>query len=119
MTRIWAGLFFMLALYYLAVRSVTTGYYWHWFGFSLRAQIVRFVLVLVAGTTLIRAIRAFSAIQGTKRKLWLLSFPLFPFHLAISMVFTCIVAIITMNRQGWITRMHAGTGGFRTKQAEA
>ncbi len=112
MLSVWAGTFFMLVLFYLAVRSITTGYYWHWFGGGIAVHVLRVLVILILGAIVTRAIKAFPAIQSTEQKKWLIAFPLFPFHLVLGMVPTRLVAIFTMNRQGWLSRQASGAGGF-------
>lgn len=92
--------------------SIWTGHFF-WFG-SDYAEIASRVGILMFGlllTRMIRGLPAFNAIRRSRPgKHWLLLFAL-PFYL-VMLWLVHLLAIVTMNKQGWITRTTQSPGGL-------
>ncbi len=67
------------------------------------------VLILWVGTVMTRMFRIMPALEQTKVKWWA-SILAFPLYLAVLWM-TRMYSIVTLNRQGWLTRL-GGPGGF-------
>lgn len=114
MLRTWLGSVIMGMLWYLFVKSIWMGYYFHWFGSTTVWDIVLRILVIsILGAVLTRVIKAYPIFK-TGSGWWILALPLFPFHMAVAMVLTRILAIFTMWKSGWISRQSTGAGGFNS-----
>ncbi len=109
MLFIWTGSIMMGVTIYAIIGSIRSTS-WFWFGTEWQDLILRFGIFFI-GITFTRLIRIYPIIRqhyNTRKWLW---FPLFPFYLMF-MWAVRIYAILTMNKQGWITRKESGAGGF-------
>jgi hypothetical protein len=113
MGRTWLGSIIMIVLWYLFIKAIVTGYYWHWFGTGSVWDIAgRIIIVTVLGMILTRAIKVFPIFKTMKGKAFL-AFPLLPLHMSVAMVGVRLIGILTMRQSGWITRRFNGKGGFK------
>lgn len=109
MLSVWTGSLMMGVVIYAILESIISRS-WFWFGTTWEEVIYRFGLFFV-GVTLTRIIRISPIVPRyyqTKKWIW---FPLFPFYLIVMWIVR-IYAILTMNKQGWVTRKESGAGGF-------
>lgn len=112
MLRTWLSSVIMIILWYLLIKSLYMGYYWHWFGALTVWDILgRLLIISVLGGVLTKLIKAYPILQ-TRPGWWILALPLFPFHMSIAMVLMRLFAIPTMVFSGWISRKATGKGGF-------
>lgn len=96
-----------LAIYAL-ILSIHRGL-WFWFGYTFYDTLLRFGVFLI-GVMLTRFVRISPILRYHHTRKWIW-FPLFPWYLTAIWIVR-VYAIFTMNKQGWITRMHSGAGGF-------
>ncbi|CBJ27851.1 glycosyl transferase [Ectocarpus siliculosus] len=108
---VWVNTAVMTAVVGLTLYSLVTGK-WFWTGKGGTEVTIRVVLLLFVGMALRRLIRIFPAVRETPCKYfgWLL---LFPWYLFL-MWGVRMYSIVTMNKQGWVTRVGTGAGGFGT-----
>jgi N-acetylglucosaminyltransferase len=104
----WLDQIMMVVMIIWVVRSVRGGY-WFWFGRSNRGITIR-VGMLILGLTLTRALRMRRVIANEPKKTWIWLL-LYPWYL-LGLWVNHLVAILTMNRQGWLSRRGNGAGGF-------
>lgn len=107
MLTVWTNSIVMAVILFVTVRSIWIGW-WFWVGRTPLGIYVRITLVLMLGVTLTRLIRAWPGIRESRARSWIFLLA-FPWYL-IAMWVVRLFAIVTMNRQGWITR-NATNGG--------
>lgn len=108
MLSTWTGSLMMGIVIYAVLEGIISRS-WFWFGMTWQDIALRLGVFFV-GMTLTRLVRIYPVIRHHNTRKWIW-FPLFPFYL-IFMWIVRIYAILTMNRQGWITRKTSGAGGF-------
>jgi cellulose synthase/poly-beta-1,6-N-acetylglucosamine synthase-like glycosyltransferase len=108
MLSTWTGTLAMCLMVYAVVNSIVSTS-WFWFGTTLEGSLVR-IGVLIGGIALTRVIRINPILRYHSTRKWIY-FLLFPWYL-IAMWGVRLYAIVTMNKQGWITRQDNGAGGF-------
>lgn len=96
-----------IAIYTIIGSIISTS--WFWFGRTWTDITLRFG-VFFFGVMLTRLVRIYPIIKHHNTRKWLW-FPLFPFYLMFMWIVR-VYAILTMNKQGWITRKENGAGGF-------
>jgi hyaluronan synthase len=111
MLSTWTNTIMMFLLLYTVVVSISS-MNWFWFGSDWMGLGLR-VGVLVVGLMLTRVLRTNFILRDRSRKKWLW-ITLFPWFLFL-MFWLKIFSIITMNRQGWVSRVYKGPGGFTNK----
>lgn len=113
---VWVNTAVMTAVVGLTLYSLVTGK-WFWTGKGGKEVTIRVVLLLFVGMALRRLVRIFPAVRETPCKYfgWLL---LFPWYLFL-MWGVRMYSIVTMNKQGWVTRVGTGAGGFGTAPPKA
>lgn len=108
----WVNTFMVGLAFTLLGLSISSGHFF-WFG-NEYAEIAARVGVLMFGfllTRMIRGLPAFGAIRRSRPgKHWWLLLAL-PFYL-LMLWFVHLLAIVTMNKQGWITRTTQSPGGL-------
>ena len=113
MVRTWLGSVIMIMLWYLFIKSVWMGYYFHWFGTTpVWAIVLRILVISILGAMITRVIKSYPIFK-TNSRWWLLALPLFPLHMSIVMVALRLIAIPTMWQSGWLSRKFSGKGGFQ------
>lgn len=106
---VWANTAVMIAVVALTIYSLFAGE-WFWMGKGGVEVTIRVGLLLFVGMALRRLIRIFPAVQATPCKYWYWLI-LFPWYLVL-MFGVRLYSIVTMNKQGWVTRVGTGAGGF-------
>lgn len=109
MTTVWTNSLVMAAAIAITYHSISTGQ-WLWLGNRPIDIAIRVVVFLGIGMGVRRLIRLAPALSDTRLPYWIFIF-VFPWYL-IMMWFVRIYAILSMNRQGWVTRVGSGAGGF-------
>ncbi len=108
MISTWTNTIMMISLLFVVFTSFfSLNWFWFgtgWIGISLR------VGILLIGLAITRVIRVFYILgNGTKKRwIWIMFFPWFLFLL----FWVKIYSLVTMNRQGWVSRSYIGPGGF-------
>ena len=109
----WTNVFMMFVMSYLVIRSIFTAH-WFWFGTDFIMVLAR-LSILVVGITATRFLRTLPVLQYESKSKWIFVAYLPVYGLLLWGV--NLTAILTMNRQGWVTRSSgAGAGGFGTKK---
>lgn len=111
MLSVWGGTFMMFVVLYTLIISIWSTS-WFWFGTTPEGIIQR-VVVLIIGMTITRMIRIHPILGRYPVGKWVW-IPLFPWYLCALWVVR-LYAIVTMNKQGWITRQDSGAGGFKKR----
>ena len=106
---VWVNSAVMCAVFVLTVFSLSTGE-WFWTGKGGTEITIRVVLLLFVGMALRRLVRIFPAVEATPCKYWYWLL-IFPWYLVL-MFAVRLYSIVTMNKQGWVTRVGTGAGGF-------
>lgn len=111
---VWINTVVMTAVVGLTLYSLITGK-WFWTGKGGVEVTIRIVLLLFVGMAIRRLVRIFPAVKATPCRYcgWLL---LFPWYLLL-MWGVRMYSIATMNKQGWVTRVGTGAGGFGSAPA--
>ena len=109
MITIWTNSIVMGVLLFGITGSIAAGD-WNFTGSWPVDIFIRLVIILGIGMSIRRFIRIYPAIRETKKMYWIYLL-VFPWYL-ILMWFVRLYAFATMNRQGWVTRVGSGAGGF-------
>jgi hyaluronan synthase len=114
MLSTWVNTVMMLLMLYVFVNSILS-LNWFWFGTTWFDIILR-IGILSLGLVLTRFVKILFPIRGGKKRkwLWLILLPWFLF----TMFWVKIYSLVTMNKQGWLSRKHNGPGGFYTIEIE-
>lgn len=115
MVTVWSNSAVMGSVLFMTIKRITTGE-WLLTGLQPHHAIVLFVLLLI-GMSARRLLRLLPAIGKTKVASWVYVLT-FPWYLTV-MWFIRLYAMASMNKQGWITRMDSGAGGFGLTVAPA
>jgi len=108
MLSTWTNTFMMALLIFCVAMSIYHAH-WFWFGTTYGGILARAGLVAL-GISLTRLVRVSPALRDHPVSKWAYV-PIFSFYL-IGMWLVRLYAILTMNKQGWITRKVSGPGGF-------
>ncbi|MEM7030981.1 MAG: glycosyltransferase [Chloroflexota bacterium] len=109
MIAVWTNSIVMGVLLVGVTGSILSGD-WAFTGYTVPDVLIRLVIILGLGMSIRRFIRIYPAIRETRSMYWIYVL-VFPWYL-ILMWFVRLYAILTMNQQGWVTRVGSGAGGF-------
>lgn len=108
----WTNSIMMVAMFIALYRSIASGYFF-WWGTESWAIVLRWSM-LALGLPITRTLRSLPGLRKISLDWRMFLLLLYPWYL-LGLWLVRQTAIVTMNRQGWVTRSTNGAGGFDQK----